>query len=452
MQRQYKKHLIGVTALALCVLLVAGTFAWTNFASSIVNSFFGSGSQGNEETGPGGTLHNDFEEGKDYRDVYMENWGTEPLIVRIKLTEYMEIGEGAGDKNGAENNQAISIVDGASFDNLNSWTPFNGDLANQVRQPSDGFRYYWNWTMGGQKHYLPAPRDLRGTQDENGIDFVSTRSPVGSDVDLPTDYSTTRHAEVLSMNEWLSRGMPLGDYWVVDVDGYSYWAAPLEPEEATGLLLHRVALNNRPTEDYFYAINVVGHMATIDDAPDNYSMFLLDASENATTLVNKVADVIRGEDEIPDPLFRVESNVWGPPRLFPSDMEPIIFESVDQAHAFYNEHREAVFSGHVYYEWWSHFIVPYNLYNTTLIQSRFDDDFFSERALLFLPRELSEGTGQIIDVNLEDGALVLEIHRYIEFGVLYLGGSHYFIVNICRSLISDEIRWNYSVTQLDPIY
>ena len=445
MQRNKKLHgIIAVTAVS--ILLVAGTFAWTNFSASIVNSFFGSGTDGgNGEQGPGGTLHNDFEEGLDYRDIYVENWGTEPLIVRIMLTEYMEVGEGAGN---AENNHATSIVDGASIDDPSTWTPFDGDLGEGIHRSSNGFRYHWNWTMGGQKRYFQAPEDLRGT-DENGVEFVSTTSPVGNPERLPSVYRLTLDAEVLSMEEWINRGRPLGHYWVVDVDGYSYWAAPLEPEEATGLLLHKVELNNRPIEDFYYAINVAAHMATIDDVPDNYEKLLLDASDNARALVNSVADAIRGDDETAVPLFRVESSRLGPPRLFPSDMAPIILQSVEQAHAFYNEHREALFSGIYTFQLpYSQIVAEYNLNNTTLIESRFDDDFFSERALLFLPRQLSAGTGQVLDdVILEDGALVLEIHGHRQIGAAYIDETHYFIVNICRSLISDEIRWNYTVIE-----
>jgi len=292
-----KKLYITATITTVCLLLIAGTFAWTNFSASIINSFLGSGSDdGNVDTGPGGTLHNDFEEGKDYRDVYVENWGTEPLIVRIKLTEYMEIGEGAGNENGAENNHATSVVDGASIDDPNTWTPFDGDMGEGIHRSTNGFRYYWNWTMGGQKRYFQAPEDLRGTQDENGVDFVSTTGPVGNTDDLPSVYRLTLDAEVLSMAEWIDRGRPLGHYWVVDVDGYSYWAAPLEPEEATGLLLHKVELNNRPIEDFYYAINVAAHMATIDDAPDNYERLLYDASESASILINKIAEKIRNTE------------------------------------------------------------------------------------------------------------------------------------------------------------
>ena len=299
-----KKFYTVVALIAMSALLVTGTFAWTNFDSRIINSILGQGTSGGiPDRSPGATLHNDFEEGKDYRDVYVENWGSEPLIVRVWLAEYMEIGEGAGNKNDSENNHATPVVSTALIDDPNTWEPFpgldeNGLRASDVDVPL--FGYHWRWTMGGEKRYFPAPTEQRGTQDSNGVEFVSTRSPVGNDVALLSIYRTTLYAEVLSMDEWISKGMPLGHYWVVDVDGYSYWAAPLEPEEATGLLLHKVELYNRPTEDFYYAINVAAHMASIDNTPDNYERMLIDASANAALLINGVADAIRaGSNEIP---------------------------------------------------------------------------------------------------------------------------------------------------------
>ena len=428
---QKKKLYLAISILALCILLVASTFAWTNFSASIVNRFFGSGNGGgNEEPGPGGTLHNDFEEGKDYRDIYVENWGTEPLIVRIRLTEYMEIGEGAGNKNGAENNQATSIVYGASIDDPSTWTPFNGDMEEGIHRSSNGFRYYWNWTMGGQKRFFLAPEELRGTQDENGVEFVSTTSPVGNADDIPTVYRLTLDAEVFSMAEWIDMDRPLGHYWVVDEDGYSYWAAPLEPEEATGLLLHKVELNNRLIEDFYYAINVVAHMATIDDSPDNYEKLKLDASVDAITLINQVADSIRGKSESPVAHFNVES--IGRPRVSSSNIQPVIFQSKNEAHDFYNTYQSlfSLFGSH-----WS-----YIEEDKTLIDDRFDDAFFDERALLFVPSwQGISHVLSVVDVFSDGGILVVETNIYRPDGDLFMHDLHYFIINICRSLLSEEI-------------
>ena len=273
-------------------MLVAGTFAWTNFSAQIINRFFGQGSGDTQnQRGPGGTLHNDFTEGEDYRDIYIENWGTEPMIVRIFLSEYMEIGPGAGDLAG--NNEAVSLVEGALLSDQTTWTPFLGELE------TSNFRDYWRWTMGGQKYFFPAPEEYRG--NNNDIEFVSTNSPPHLSPSDSENVQQTLRAEVITMDEWVSQGEPIGHYWVVDTDGFSYWAAPLLPEEATGLLLHKIEQIRAPAYNYFYALNVQGHMATIDNAPDNYERMLANASENASRLVNQLAEEIRLMDDEPAP-------------------------------------------------------------------------------------------------------------------------------------------------------
>jgi len=129
-----------------------GTFAWTNFNSSIINSFLGQGLGGGDNgevrvRAPGGTLHNDYEVGKPYRDIYIENWGTESMIVRIRLAEYMEIGSGAGDVNGSEDNQAVSLVSGATLNDVETWTPFGGNLDDiDIRRTNTDYKFfrdYW---------------------------------------------------------------------------------------------------------------------------------------------------------------------------------------------------------------------------------------------------------------------------------------------------------------------
>ena len=175
-KKKMLKRFFAVVA-GVLLLLVVGTFAWTNFNSFVTNSFSGSGVRNDGESengetalvspGPGGTLHNDFsdEEGyQHFRDVYVENWGTERLIVRIKLSEYMEVGSGAGIKNNPLENQAVSIDNDAnrSIDDVSTWVPFVGDMSQVIRnQDTNGesIRDYWQWTMGGQKHFFPAPEE-----------------------------------------------------------------------------------------------------------------------------------------------------------------------------------------------------------------------------------------------------------------------------------------------------
>jgi hypothetical protein len=157
-------------------LLIAGTFAWTNFNQNAVNEWQGEG------LNPGGTLHDDFNNPD--KDVYIENWGKEPLIVRIRLDEYMELGSGAGlksvesDVNGRAipnpDNKAVSLLvyntsNGAAYepgsplgnsmtidphytatiDTKEFWLPF-------LSASASPFAEYWEWTAGGKKFYFPA--------------------------------------------------------------------------------------------------------------------------------------------------------------------------------------------------------------------------------------------------------------------------------------------------------
>ena len=418
----------SIAAASVGLLLIAGTFAWTNFSASIINNFFGAGAgtEPQEET-PGGTLHNDFEEGKDYRDVYVENWGSEPLIVRIRLSEYMEIGEGAGNKNGAENNQAVSIIDGASMDDVSTWTRFNGNMGSSP----EGFRHHWNWTMGGQKLYFPAPEDLRGTRDENGVEFVSTRSPVGvldDDIRLPDIYMTTLNSEVISMDEWISRDMPIGNYWVVDTDGFSYWAAPLAPNDATGLLLHKVELVNVPEYDYFYAINVEAHMATVDDEPDNYQMLLIDASSDASILVNRIADRIRGQEQQRENFEVVHTtNI-----LHSESLEPILIQSGTELRNFNDRYRHWFVLGQM--------DTGETNYDGFLLGKH--DNYFNDRAIILVSATgSSNGNFDIGGYDLYyDDVLEIVVNTHTPADATPDIINRLFVISIDRSLIRDEVR------------
>ena len=284
MSRKRKIYALA-TVFALSTLVIAGTFAWTNFSAQIVNVFsgLGSGNGGTDPIGPGGTLHNDHSEGDENRQVYIENWGSEPLFVRIRLDEYMEMGLGAGYKSESINqetgesiphpgNLAESVVSGASIDVVDSWTTHVPNESTP-HECDTIFHDYWQWEMGGQKFFFPASES-----DREDPSFVATNSPANlteESVNVDGIYAVqTRSSEVLTMAQWLEQGGLIGDYWVIDTDGWAYWAAPLSPGDTTGLLLNRVIQTTQPQYDYFYGINVVAQMATRDlHEFDNYERF-----------------------------------------------------------------------------------------------------------------------------------------------------------------------------------
>ena len=299
--RERKKLCIAI--FSLVALIIIGVFAWTNFSSQTSNQQYDAGS-GSEYTEPGepeivssepvdsvnetlepkvleseeenievsGTLHDYRSEDGEYRQIHIENWGNEPILVRVKLDEYMEIGPGAGlrsiatDENTGKSipnsqNFAKSLVDGANIDDTSTWKTHSGA---RIAAFINGAEFYdfWEWEMGGQKFYFPAPEEYRTNKN-----FVDTSSPPDLTADsvnaAGVQARQTRLAQVRTMVCWFHDGSPIGDFWVIDQDGWAYWAAPLKPGDSTGLLLNRVTQTTQLVEENFYEINVVVQMATI---------------------------------------------------------------------------------------------------------------------------------------------------------------------------------------------
>ena len=268
-----RKTLPGIVAVSLVALMVTGTFAWTNFGSRITNEWRGIGSIINPPDNVGGTLHNDHAPDSSYHQIFVENWGDEPIFVRIMLREYMEMGSGAGLKStdGDEPNPlnfAEPLIPNTYIDNPDAWKIHIPISTSPNICDSEIIHSYWEWEMGGQKYFHPASVDRR-----NDKSYVASGSPA----DLTANYENvqqTLYAQVITMAQWIENGSIAGNYWVFDTDGWAYWAAPLNPGDATGLLLNRVTKITPPEKDYFYGINVIAQMATADlDDLDNYERF-----------------------------------------------------------------------------------------------------------------------------------------------------------------------------------
>ena len=214
-----EKKKLGIMILSIIVLIVTGTFAWTNFRSRATSQRFGTGA----------TLHDYRSENGEYRQIHIENWGSEPLFVRIRLDEYMEIGSGAGlrsvdtDENTGESipnpqNLAKPLIDGASIDDPSTWEPHDPTAFDPSRCLA-GFHDFWEWEMGGQRYYFPAPVEYRTNKS-----FVDTNSPPDLTIDSVDESGIrarqTRLAQIRTMAYWKSDGSPIGDFWVIDQDGW----------------------------------------------------------------------------------------------------------------------------------------------------------------------------------------------------------------------------------------
>lgn len=341
MVRNKRKIFAAVSAVTLsAAILLSGTFAWQSISQTAKNEVQGAG------INPGGRLHDDFN--GEIKKVYVENFGEEDIFARIRLDEYMEFGEGAGIKNGGGTNNATPLVADTDIDDPSSWTPHKpGTTVEDCEVDDPGFHDYFKWTMGGKTWYMPTfdknkdslDADVNGTMAGGGtgtpygdyIEYVSGTTEWGNaeyDADDNTvqdeNITTAREehtaaetleATVITMAQWIEDGRTPGNYWVYDVDGWAYWAQPIEPGTATGLLLASIEQIAEPDEDWYYSINAVAQFATAGDWGDKTEgTGFYDTSkgtaptDNAEILLNQIAGLVDVTISVDGSLTTVEPN------------------------------------------------------------------------------------------------------------------------------------------------
>jgi hypothetical protein len=286
-----RKVALGITAGILIVaFIIAGTLAWTSFSQNAINDMPFDGA-------PGGRLHDDYD--GENKDVYVENFGADPILARVRLDEYMELGIGAGIFNDTTANQAVPFTSSAAIDDSTTWRPhipIVGDPTTCNHEAENKYHDYFEWTMGGSKTYMPtfqkdsaskvtdisgiAADPKNGGTNLTGSDGTHNYWTVGDTYTANADSGKgnivsethtakdTLNATVVTMAQWVANGRPLGPFWVYDTDGWAYWAQAIEPETSTGLLLDSLKLIGVPNEDWYYSINVVAQFSTIGDWND----------------------------------------------------------------------------------------------------------------------------------------------------------------------------------------
>jgi hypothetical protein len=299
----YQRKKTATIALLLAIILfLTGTFAWFSISQRALN-------QVEVTANSGGRIHDDFHNqdvlatrsNHANKDVYAENFGENNLIVRIKLAEYLEIDGEA--------------VTGELRDDKSTWSPYV--LGNQEEA-----RNYVTWVMGGSKIFLPTfnldQNNLSTDAKGDAIDVITGGAtgigdgtadyfaPAGThfetDGTILETPSTTSHTSkptlteernVMSMQAWLALEETdrVGNFWVVDVDGWAYWANFLAPEQATSLLLNEIIIQSGSiSENMYYAIDVIGEFATESDVENFYNgeSDHGNASNNGITLINTI--------------------------------------------------------------------------------------------------------------------------------------------------------------------
>ena len=230
-----KKFKAIVAMLSAATLVMSGTFAFQQIVSKI-NEFKG------EKDGT--TLHDDFDPGDGTKNVYVENQGSETMIVRVRLDEYMDLTSNVKPANIPWTTHTCST------------SPEDCGHANK-----DGMKYhdYFHWKMGGSKWYMPTTGHNNLVQDTTDY----TNAPGAAQ---------TPDAKIVSMADYLAMNAAdrkVFEGWICDpTDGYAYWSQPLKQGMVTGLLLDKVVTDKKlKNTDYYYAINVILETVSRSDLP-----------------------------------------------------------------------------------------------------------------------------------------------------------------------------------------
>lgn len=355
MNKNKKKALAATLAAAI---LITGTYAWQAFDQRITNET--AGMDGNVGT----RLHNDFD-GQN-ADIYVENFASESTSIaagtvaytRVRLHEFMEIGDGAGyltdDESLLAEAKDTKILKGykntgtVDLDDPNTWDIF---LYGGTADATDSISQYITLTHGdadaanqGAKAYMPSfnkdfddkKADIKGTllgttndrYDATSYDeyveytvgeekvadatynIFSDESVTNGGVNVMEETHTakmTETATIMSMADWIEAEKPVGNYWVFDTDGWAYWADGIVPQSATGLLVDAVNLIKLPDNDYHYGLHVVSESYTAfdwgiegDTDPDRLGVYTEGITAAALDLLEVVVDYVQNPPYVID--------------------------------------------------------------------------------------------------------------------------------------------------------
>ncbi|WP_251713113.1 hypothetical protein [Lactococcus ileimucosae] len=304
-----QKRKLGVLAVLGLALLVGGTFAFTAFNQRVTNDRLR-----DNEFEVGGRVHDYYNRDTENKDVFVENYGEEEIMVRIRLSEFMDIR-----KRGATDFEPL--VGEAVRDEVDTWTTWkpNADNINQRQTGTDSafFNDYSNLTFGWDRGeefapwYLPTfnhvendpraaaaghARDYFTSDATDGVTNGATHPGDGTDAywteDSPTydnsagdwfgsqvTHEVAQHLQQerppMTMEQWendLDIEEKIGDFWVIDHQtGWAYWASKLQAGETTSYLLDAAQMTEMADDirgSYYYGIHVSSHLVRPENSDD----------------------------------------------------------------------------------------------------------------------------------------------------------------------------------------
>ncbi|MFK4877790.1 hypothetical protein [Lactococcus petauri] len=291
MTPEKKRKLRNIALLAL-LGLIGGTFAFTAFNQQAINDRLRE-----NPAQVGGRVHDYFNRDTENKDVFVENFGQEPIMVRLRLSEFMEIQERG-------QSSFTPVVEGTSRANTQGWPYYipAGDSLMTRTGAGAAFNIYSNLTFGWEGNgtapwYLPtfntvynddrtaAAGDARdyeadgtthpgtGRADqwtEGGFFDNSNNDYPGAGVTRHTAQTLPEDREPMTLQEWLQQGTnQVGNFWVIDHEtGWAYWANQLNGGQATSYLLDAAQMLSAADNingSYYYAIHVESDLISVNE-------------------------------------------------------------------------------------------------------------------------------------------------------------------------------------------
>ena len=316
---KWKKSTLAAAAVIALSLAATGTLAALTARSGADRAA--------GEAAPGVNLHDDFAGGPE-KDVYAENSGGEAMLTRIRFTELLRLSDGTILPQGAQDDAAgtlwqrhapvggvladcgfeahrsfawtlggykaympaarSALARGDYTDEKNYTPPMDVgdtlrviDYAPLLRQAfsdqgnSDALGWLEAWLSGDDTRAQSLQSAIAALPDEltvSGVLQYQGQPEEEQTRRLNEVRLTAIPAQTITMQAWLESGRKLGNFWVMDSDGWCYWANSLSKGQATGLLMRSCEyLEERPT-DVIYKIRA--ELDATTTLPDDINRYL----------------------------------------------------------------------------------------------------------------------------------------------------------------------------------
>jgi len=319
---------VVVAVVLVIALLLAGTYAWTDFTQHDTNPFNG-GEQVSVTLNDKYTPPDEWLAGQTVdKKVSVTNTDESNRLayVRLQFKEYMESYKLVPVQESGENVLFATYADGAKKGEYMTWADAQAGGYDYTEYVVNGVSYARTRNeelrngIYGKAMYIPDALDIYGTANKaqyvheeqhtdeceynvHNWDGSSIANRTDSSDKIADYISWTLGSQVVTMTNWISAGKPTGNFWILDeADGWVYWASALAPGESTSNILESVKLDVMPGANFEYYIHIDMEAVTLDE------LTRTDSEKKWTDASNGAKDLFAGYEVQPAPGWNNNGN------------------------------------------------------------------------------------------------------------------------------------------------